>query len=144
MTRRVFGWTGHCGPVHERVAFEGEASRHLEAVRARCLAYPEALEVEQFGYPWFKAGKRPFAIFGLVNPDDASVGALSFAASRDDQDALCHLDPRFRPTPYMHQHGWTTLELTGTVDWGLIDELLESAYRRVALKRMLTTLDGGG
>lgn len=27
------------------------------------------------------------------------------------------------------------------VDWGLVDDLIERAYRKVALKRMLSALD---
>ena len=30
----------------------------LAKVRKICLAYPEAVEVEQFGESWFKAGKK--------------------------------------------------------------------------------------
>ena len=46
-----------------------------------------------------------------------------------------------RPTPYMHQHGWVTLDVAEP-DWDLMDDLLDSAYRNVAIKRMLAALDG--
>ncbi len=107
----------------------------LREFRRRCLAYPEAMEVEQFGHPWFKAGKRPFAIFGK----DEGRLTFSFSTSRMDQEGLCQLEG-FWPTPYMHQHGWTTMAADDP-DWGLVDELLDSAYRHVALKRMLKALD---
>lgn len=109
----------------------------VDKARAKCLAFPEAHEVEQFGHPWFKASKRPFCIAGR----EGDHVTLSFSTSKMDQDALCQM-PNFRPTPYMHQHGWTTLDITGKPDWGMIDELLEIAYRNVALKRMLKELDG--
>lgn len=126
--------------MHERVIFEGAAARQAERVRRTCLAYPEAHEVEQFGHPWFKAGRRPFCVLGL----DGGVVEVAFAVSREDQEALCAMDARFRPTPYMHQHGWTTLRLEGGVDWGLVDELVETGYRRVALQRMVRALDARG
>ncbi len=137
--RRVFQAGSVGGGVHERVVFEGTPAEQLERVRGVCLAYPEAHEVEQFGHPWFKAGKRPFCIVGLDR--DAGTATASFSVGKEDQEALCAMDPRFHPTPYMHQHGWTTLRLEGDVDWGLVEELVEQAYRRVALKRMLRELD---
>lgn len=103
-----------------------------------CLAFPEAVEVEQFGHPWFKAGKRPFCIYG-TEPDHPTI---SFAAERDDQEALCNMGP-FRPTPYMHQHGWVTYDVPAgeEPDWELVAELLTAGYRKVALARMVQALD---
>lgn len=126
--------------MHERVEFTGAAARVLDRLRTHCLSYPESVEVEQFGHPWFKAGKRPFVIFGQQEGDPQ----IAFAADKMDQEALCAMDARFFPTPYMHQHGWVSLRLKGAPsksDWGLIDDLAETAYRRVALKRMVTALD---
>ena len=126
--------------MHGSVIFEGAAARRLERVRGICLAYPESHEVEQFGHPWFKAGRRPFCVVGL----DGVVVDVAFATSREDQEALCAMDARFTPTPYLHQHGWTTLRLEGDVDWGLVEELVETGYRRVALERMVRALEARG
>lgn len=120
--------------MHERVVWTPAQAKIVEAVRTRCRALPESHEVEQFGHPWFKAGKRPFCIAGR----DAHL-TLSFSTPKADQDTLCNLG--LRPTPYMHQHGWVTLDVEEP-DWELIDDLLDSAYRKVALKRMLHALDG--
>lgn len=123
-----------------RKRFPGYARPHLARLRRLCLAYPEAVEVEQFGEPWFKAGKRPFVVAGVHD----GVFRVAFAADRMDQDALCQ-SPRFEPTPYLHQHGWTTY-LSGaedSVDWPLLEALIDTAYRRVALQRMVQALDVG-
>ncbi|HMF13765.1 MAG TPA: MmcQ/YjbR family DNA-binding protein [Gemmataceae bacterium] len=38
--------------------------RALKQVRSICLALPEAGEVEAWGHPTFRAGKKMFAAFG--------------------------------------------------------------------------------
>ena len=50
-------------------------------------------------------------------------------------------DPRFAKSHYIGHHGWTTMRFTGRVEWSLVEELVDQAYRKVALKRMLTALD---
>lgn len=120
--------------MHERIQWTPDEAKLVDAMRARCLAFPEAVEVEQFGHPWFKAGKRPFCIAGR----DEHV-TFSFSTPKADQDTLCSMG--LRPTPYMHQHGWVTLDVAEP-DWQLVDDLLDSAYRNVAIKRMLAALDG--
>jgi predicted DNA-binding protein (MmcQ/YjbR family) len=52
------------------------------------------------------------------------------------------MDARFYVTPYAGKHGWTSLRLSNPPDWNEVRELVEAAYRRVALKRMLKALDG--
>ena len=128
--------------VHDRLQRERDP-KLLAKVRKICLAYPEAVEVEQFGAPWFKAGKRPFVVYGTSEKVDGvwrGKDGLSFAMTKMDQAALCE-DPRFTPTPYMHQHGWVTLRFDGEPDWDEVRELVESAYRNVALRRMTDALD---
>lgn len=128
--------------VHDRLQRERDP-RVLAKVRKLCLAYPESSEVQQFGAPWFKAGKRPFVVYGTSEKVDGvwrGRDGASFAMSRMDQSALCE-DPRFKPTPYMHQHGWVTLSFAGGVDWGEVTDLVDSAYRHVANQRMLKALD---
>ncbi len=108
----------------------------LERLRRICLAYPEAVEVEQFGEPWFKAGKKPFCIY---EPQEDRPG-VSFNVSLMDQSELLK-DPRFERTPYLGQHGWTTLRFGGTVEWEEVEELVDIAYRRAANQRMLKALE---
>jgi hypothetical protein len=108
---------------------------HLERLRKICMAYPEVVEVTQFGSPWWKAGKKSFCIYGA--PEGRS-GAC-FNLSKDHQAFLIE-DPLFEKAHYIGQHGWTTLEFRGRVDWHMVEELVDSAYRRVALKQMLKAL----
>ncbi len=108
----------------------------LERVRGICMAYPETVEVEQFDEPWWKAGSKPFASYGA----EALRDGMAFNVSRMDQAQLI-LDPRFMKTRYIGQHGWTTLTFGKKVDWAEVEELVDIAYRRVALRRMVAVLE---
>ncbi len=107
----------------------------VERVRSICLAYPEVSEVEQFGEPWWRAGKKPFASYGA----DGLQDGMAFNVTPMDQSQLI-LDPRFSKTAYVGQHGWTTLTFGKSVDWGEVEELIDIAYRKVALRRMVARL----
>lgn len=108
---------------------------HGDRLRLLCLAYPEAVEVEQFGGPWWKAGKRSFCIYG----DDEHRSGAAFNLSLEHQADLVQ-DARFSRTGYLGHHGWTTMKFRGKIEWALVEELIDVAYRRVALKRMLKVL----
>jgi predicted DNA-binding protein (MmcQ/YjbR family) len=107
----------------------------LKKLRAICLALPEACEVEAWGHPTFRAGKKMFAGFGTEN-GTLSVG-LKVGFAR--QEELLK-DDRFFPTPYAAHQGWVSLRIDKQTDWDQVCELLREAYRQVALKRMLQAL----
>lgn len=108
----------------------------LHKLRSLCLAWPEAKEVEAWGHPTFRAGKKMFAGFG-GGPEGLSLG-LKVGFER--QEELLK-DDRFYPTPYAAHQGWVSLRLDGKTAWAEVRELLQEAYRQVALKRMLAALD---
>src|SRR5215470_5740757 len=93
----------------------------LAKVRAICLAFPETREVEAWGHPTFRAGKKMFAAFGQ---DDEGL-TIGLKMSFERQDELLQ-DGRFYPTPYAARQGWVSLYLDRRTDWaelaGLIDE----------------------
>ena len=109
---------------------------HVTRLRKICLRYPEVAEVEQFGGPWWKAGKKSFCVYGADEGRSGAAFNLSLA-----EQAILIGDPRFTPTRYMGQHGWTTMVFEGAVDWEQVEDLVDVAYRDVALKRMLRALD---
>jgi predicted DNA-binding protein (MmcQ/YjbR family) len=110
--------------------------RALKEVRALCLALPEAAEVEAWGHPTFRAGKKMFAAFG------AAAGEMSLGLKVGDerQEDLLQ-DARFFPTPYAAHQGWVSLRIGGRTDWDEVGGLIREAYRQVALKRMLRALE---
>jgi len=121
--------------VHERLD-EQPWLHLLEPLRALCLSLPEANETINFGSPWFRAGKKVFAIFSA----DDDGPRVSFRADPFQRDLLLE-DGRFYPTPYMHHNGWLTTSLDGEVAWEELEDLLLGSYRQQALKRMLRALD---
>jgi hypothetical protein len=110
----------------------------LAKVRTVCLALPESSEVEAWGRPTFRAGKKIFALFDSDGEADQSV---IFKPEADERPALL-ADDRFFSPPYWGPSGWLALRLTtGPVDWTEVAELVEGSYRQVALVRMIKALD---
>jgi predicted DNA-binding protein (MmcQ/YjbR family) len=97
---------------------------------------PETTEVEAWGHPTFRAGKKMFAAFGQEG-GDLTIG-LKVGFER--QDELLE-DDRFYPTPYAARQGWVSLRIDRTTDWDEVSGLVREAYRQVALLRMLKALD---
>lgn len=115
-----------------------DADPYLAELREICLAFPEAVEVEAWGRPTFRAGKKIFVVYG--GTDDHPF-AVIFKPDPDEQVALVD-DPRIYSPPYFGPSGWLALDLTAApVDLAEVAELAESSYRQVALKRMLRALD---
>jgi predicted DNA-binding protein (MmcQ/YjbR family) len=108
----------------------------LKKLRSICLALPEACEVEAWGHPTFRAGKKMFAGIG----DNTGEVALGLNVGHERQEELLG-DGRFFPTPYAARLGWVSLGIEGSIDWVEVAGLLREAYRRVANKRMLQALE---
>ena len=112
---------------------------YLADLRAVCLAFPESAEVEAWGRPTFRAGKKIFAVF--EGYDDHPF-AVIFKPEVEERLALLE-DPRFYVPPYFGPGGWLALDFTAApVEWDEVTELIDTSYRQVALKRMLKSLDG--
>lgn len=110
---------------------------YLRELRPVCLALPEAVEVEAWGRPTFRAGKM-FAVYGGT---EDHPHAVVFKPDPDERAALVE-DPRVYVPPYFGPSGWLALDLgAAPVEWDEIAELVESSYRQVALRRMLRALD---
>lgn len=111
---------------------------YLTDLRAVCLTLPESAEVEAWGRPTFRAGKKLFAVFGSHDDHPWSV---VFKPEPAERPALL-ADARFYVPPYFGAGGWLALDFAAaTVDWDEVAELMECSYRQVALKRMLKALD---
>lgn len=114
---------------------------YLAELRALCLAFPEAVEVEAWGRPTFRAGKKIFALFeGHADHPYAVI----FKPEPAERPALLG-DRRFSSPPYWGPSGWLALDLgAADVDWTEVAELVEGSYRQVALKRMIAALPATG
>src|SRR4029450_8061426 len=87
---------------------------YLSELRALCLKLPEAAEVEAWGRPTFRAGKKMFAVF---EGDDDHPFAVIFRPEPAERPALL-ADPRFYLPRYYGPSGWLALDLTARpVGW---------------------------
>lgn len=112
---------------------------YLAELRDLALSFPESVEVEAWGWPTFRAGKKIFAMFAS-GPDDGTFGVI-FKPEADERPALVD-DPRFYSPPYWGPSGWLELNFDADeIDWDEVRELLDGSYRQVALKRMTKALD---
>jgi hypothetical protein len=113
----------------------------LENLRRLCLALPEVTERLSHGEPtWFIRGKKTFVMFANHHHDDR----LAFWCAGQDgaQETLVATDPeRFFVPPYVGHRGWLGVYLDVPADWGQIADLVVDAYRVVAPKRLVATLD---
>lgn len=112
---------------------------YLAELREVCLALPESAEVEAWGRPTFRAGKKIFAVF---EGNDDHPYAVIFKPDPEERRALVE-DSRFYIPAYFGPGGWLALDFTvAPADWDEVSELMDTSYRQVAIKRMLKELDG--
>lgn len=114
----------------------------IDRLRALCLALPEVTERLSHGEPtWFVRGKATFVTYADHHHDDRL--AFWCAAPPGVQEALVASDSHrfFRP-PYVGGRGWLGVFLDVPQDWDEIAEIVTDAYRTIAPKRLIATLDG--
>ena len=103
-------------------------------LRALALALPEVEERETWGEATFRVRAK---IFIIMRTDGT---AASIKASLDDQAALIALDPAtFAVAPYTGRYGWVSVQLA-TADPDMLRDVVVSAWRRTAPRRLATTL----
>ena len=125
--------------AHERMYRDDDP--FLTELRQICLALPESAEVEAWGRPTFRAGKKMFAVF---EGNDQHPYGVIFKPEPEERPALVE-DARFYIPAYFGPGGWLALDFTAApVEWAEVTELMASSYRQVALKRMLEALDQRG
>jgi hypothetical protein len=118
-----------------------DALKRLVFVRSVALALPEVSERLSHGSPTFFAGKKTFVMFTNDHHSDGRV-ALWVAGTLDEQQALIAENPNayFRP-PYVGGRGWIGVRLDRDLPDDEIAELIDSAYRIVATRKLLAQLD---
>jgi predicted DNA-binding protein (MmcQ/YjbR family) len=113
---------------------------HLDDVRRVCLALPEAVEIEAWGRPTFRAGAKG-KMFAIFEGDETRPYGLVFKPEPGERAALLQ-DEQFWSPAYYGPSGWLALDLTtGKPDWDEVAELVTGSYRQVALKRQLKALE---
>jgi predicted DNA-binding protein (MmcQ/YjbR family) len=108
----------------------------LQKFRDLCLSLPETSEVGSWGHPNFRAGKRTFATFEWIG-DRPSI---AFRLNTTDINLLLRRN-EFFVTPYGRGQ-WVSIWADAPLDWRFVGDLLRRSYRVVALKRMISALEG--
>jgi hypothetical protein len=114
----------------------------LERVRSICMSLPEVEERLSHGAPsFFAGGKKTIAMFVDDHHGDGKLGIWT-AAPPGEQEALIAQDPGryFRP-PYVGVRGWIGVCIDDTLSDTELSEILETAYRCVAPKKLIAQLD---
>jgi predicted DNA-binding protein (MmcQ/YjbR family) len=107
----------------------------LRRVRRFCLSFPETSEVDSWGHPNFRAGKKTFATFERIQ----GRPSIAFRLNTTDVDLLLNRK-QFFLTPYGRGQ-WVSVWADAPLNWPLVKRLLERSYRLVALRRMTDALD---
>jgi hypothetical protein len=119
----------------------GKERSELAKVRAICVALPEVSERLSHGAPTFFAGKKTMVMFLDDHHGDGRL-ALWVAAPPGVQEEMVRLEPdRFFRPPYVGPRGWLGVRLDRRPDWHEVEDIVEEAYRTVAIKRLLTQLE---
>ncbi len=113
----------------------------LREVRAICMALPEVSERVSHGSPTWFAGKKTMVMYLDDHHGDGRL-ALWVAAPPGVQGAMVEQEPeRFFVPPYVGHRGWLGMRLDRSPDWDEVGDVVEEAYRQVAIKRLLSQLD---
>jgi len=101
----------------------------LKKLRTLCGSLPGVSEVEAWGHPSFRVGKKTFAVFEFYR--DRPCIAVKAA---DDLQELLIDEVRFFRTPYIGNRGWVSAWIDRVVDWALLKDLVKRSYRLHAPK----------
>ncbi len=113
----------------------------LRKVRAICMALPEVSERLSHGSPTWFAGKKTMVTFLDDHHGDGRL-ALWVAAPPGVQSAMVDQEPdRCFVPPYVGPRGWLGVRLDRVPDWDEVGDIVEQAYRQVAIKRLVVQLD---
>ena len=108
-------------------------------LRRRCLALPDAHEVEAWGEPTFRVRNKLFAMYASADSHHGGGRPAAWIkAAPGNQAMMVRASPdRFFVPPYVGPSGWVGVWLDGKPDWDEVAELLADGWRLVAPKRLL-------
>lgn len=98
------------------------------------LSFPEVVEVDWRGHATFVVGRRSFA--------GVDADGLACRADKEERPALV-ARPWYVSPPFVARYGWVGVRFDRVDDWDEVAEVLETAYRITAPKRLLRALDAG-
>ncbi|WP_282173301.1 MmcQ/YjbR family DNA-binding protein [Cytobacillus firmus] len=113
----------------------------LTKVREISIGFPEAAEhIDKFGHTSFRIKDKPFVILG---ENEEGIPSIAMKTSKETQEFLLQEGSRFFKTPYIGQHGWTSIQGDHALEWAEVEGLIKEAYLRTAPKSILKSLKNG-
>ena len=114
----------------------------IERLRKTVAVLPEVVEkIDKFGHVAFRVRDKPFVMIG----NGTGEGSLAIKADVHTQRFL--IEQRgFHRTPYIGQHGWTSVPRLPPEDWDEVEGLVREGYRLAAPSSLVRVLeaDHGG
>ena len=109
----------------------------IRRLRARCLSFPGAHEVEAWGEPTFRVRNKIFAMYSAPNNHHGGGRPAVWCKSTSlTQDLLVRAQPkRYFVPPYVGPSGWVGVWLDRNPDWEVLSDLLRDSYEAIAPKR---------
>jgi predicted DNA-binding protein (MmcQ/YjbR family) len=111
----------------------------LTKLRELCLALPATTERLSHGEPTWFVGKKVFVTFADHHHDDR-VGFWCAAPEGLQEDLVATQSENYFRPPYVGHRGWLGVYLDVDVDWTSVADLVETAYRQVAPRRLVAQL----
>jgi hypothetical protein len=113
----------------------------LARVRAACLRLPEVTERPSHGAPTFFVRGKTFVMLHDDHHGDGRLALWCAAPPGAQQEAMDDDPERFFRPPYVGHRGWLGVRLDHAPDWDEVAAIATEAYRCVAPKTLLATLD---
>ena len=110
----------------------------LERIRAAALVLPEATERVSDGQPTFFVADEPFAQFRDDHHGDGPTMVRVRTGNADEQAMLIEAAPDvYRPPAGAASSGWVGIDLSGDVDWALVEDRIARSWELAAPARLL-------
>ncbi len=109
----------------------------IERLRQAVGGLPEVVEkVDTFGHVTFRVRDKPFVMIG----NGTGEGSLAIKADAHTQRFLVE-HRGYHRTPYIGQHGWTSVPHLPPDDWDEVERLILDGYRLAAPRSLVQALE---
>ena len=110
----------------------------LAKVRESALELPETEERLSHGQPTFFVAGKQFAQFRQNHHGDNKTIVCVRTSGVDEQEMLIEAAPATYSKPaYLGPSGWVSVNLSGKVDWALVDSRIARSWELAAPRRLL-------
>ncbi|MGG1677790.1 MmcQ/YjbR family DNA-binding protein [Neobacillus sp. NRS-1170] len=117
---------------HHKQVSSKEGLAALDRIRQICMELPEVTEeIDGFGHTSFRVKDKPFVMMG-ENKEGVSAAIKTLPTT---QEFLIQ-QPGYFKTPYIGQHGWTSLFIIENQNWEDLKGYIYEGYCRAAPKRL--------